>query len=846
MKGRGSPLPASTRAFFEPRFGASFSHVRVHTDTRAARSAGSINAKAFTVGGDIAFAAGQYAPETGDGKQLLAHELTHVVQQKGSAAPDAVARQPDAGPADAGVQDAGGAGETREFRGTTLSTDPAYTYDLLRRMVTVSGWYETRDFVDSFASEVAVRRPAAGISEDPEFNLDSSILSTLNTQFTYITEDRNRFIAYFEQEARAAAKEFLLENRRHVLAEAIRYGVRDLHLDFSFFGGLELVGETDDNASTRGLAIAAQGLIDRKRTADRAMERYKDTTAGIPAIAELGNERSWNDDKAELDAQRAVVHQTQRELDVYRLQIELQFPILADFSSDKDFKWDELEELAKGAKVKHKGATKVIVDQIIDKLGKIYRVQEELEPGGDVNVWLVPEIRDPLREKLSAIPGSFHGKIVDEQIKDEEPSAITGILIALVQLGLVLLAPVTGGLSLIPAAAISVGTAYQHIKEYQLKKAMHGTDFGAAALSAQEPSLFWLAADIIGAGFDVVAAGGAAVRLFGRLARSARALRGAQAAEALETLERDALRLGNANLAKRVTDSALDLQRGAKEIGITADEARKFQQAATEVAEQELRSGFKVAKTAGEGNVKVSRAGGIFVCDSPCTMVRERYKDVLARPEPKYAERLNDLERRARSLSPADDAARQQIANEAAALELEMRATVHKELDLPSLRELASTDPEAAEVLRLRYTKMSDFEIFRLFSEEADETAAAIIRQRFPSNEAALRKILGSEYRPPHSATAIVRRDGKEITRQQLVSGKMTAEERALGFPKNMLATHTEARAVKGLQLRKGDFLEIRGQYNPCKECMKAMREAASNSGARIRYWWQGGSVTFP
>jgi len=83
LRGGGSPLPASTSAFFEPRFGADFSQVRVHTDARAADTAKSINAKAFTVGRDIAFGAGQYAPESHEGQRLLAHELTHVVQQDG-------------------------------------------------------------------------------------------------------------------------------------------------------------------------------------------------------------------------------------------------------------------------------------------------------------------------------------------------------------------------------------------------------------------------------------------------------------------------------------------------------------------------------------------------------------------------------------------------------------------------------------------------------------------------------------------------------------------------------------------------------------------------------------------
>jgi hypothetical protein len=84
MKGGGAPLPAATRAMFEPRFGASFGRVRVHTDSRAERTASSINARAFTVGRDIAFAPGQYAPHSGEGQRLLAHELTHVVQQGGA------------------------------------------------------------------------------------------------------------------------------------------------------------------------------------------------------------------------------------------------------------------------------------------------------------------------------------------------------------------------------------------------------------------------------------------------------------------------------------------------------------------------------------------------------------------------------------------------------------------------------------------------------------------------------------------------------------------------------------------------------------------------------------------
>jgi hypothetical protein len=81
MKGGGQPLPASTRAFFEPRFGHDFSNVRIHTDAPAAETARALNARAFTMGREVVFGAGRYAPVTTKGKQLMAHELTHVVQQ---------------------------------------------------------------------------------------------------------------------------------------------------------------------------------------------------------------------------------------------------------------------------------------------------------------------------------------------------------------------------------------------------------------------------------------------------------------------------------------------------------------------------------------------------------------------------------------------------------------------------------------------------------------------------------------------------------------------------------------------------------------------------------------------
>jgi hypothetical protein len=81
MKGTGAPLPEGERRFFEPRIGADFSGVRIHTGSDAIQTSRDLQARAYTLGSDIAFAPGEYQPGSDSGRKLLAHELTHVVQQ---------------------------------------------------------------------------------------------------------------------------------------------------------------------------------------------------------------------------------------------------------------------------------------------------------------------------------------------------------------------------------------------------------------------------------------------------------------------------------------------------------------------------------------------------------------------------------------------------------------------------------------------------------------------------------------------------------------------------------------------------------------------------------------------
>ncbi len=143
VDGPGQPLDTATRNTFETRFGHDFSSVRVHADERAAESAASLSARAYTLGRDVVFGRGEYAPETSAGRHLIGHELAHVVQQSRGgpdapgvdeagleAAADYAATQASAG---AAVR-VGGRSGVRIARKTIWEefTDGKYVWNILR------------------------------------------------------------------------------------------------------------------------------------------------------------------------------------------------------------------------------------------------------------------------------------------------------------------------------------------------------------------------------------------------------------------------------------------------------------------------------------------------------------------------------------------------------------------------------------------------------------------------------------------------------------------------------------------------------------------------------------------
>lgn len=728
LRSGGRPLPESARAFFEPHFRTDFSAVRIHTDASASRFAESIGARAYTVGSDIGFGRSQYAPETSDGRRLLAHELTHVIQQA-NAGTHRIARDkdPNAPPPPTG----GSAipfnrfdtptkcyvpkGPTTTFEGVFLASNAEFLDEVLCDYIAKHGESKASDFVkrlhDKVADDIA-NMPGGGAGEDPaertvdkygseELKAASRISNALDQVLAKRLTSNASWLTAFEDKANTVVLGMLQESEDRVNEERIRYGIGwETITTTSYRRDVEIKStktnySMKDTPGSRALAEAATGLLKRKHVfdkADKAMRDYGDEAfSGATAFAELAMQRGYGGSgdfakEAHLNELRVVRNQAKRDLDVFRIQKSAEFPILAAYASDEDISESSLETLQQLAQGKSDDATRMMGEEIKTRLEHIADVRKDItENGGkETKIWRIPRIINGTREMMGATPGSMYGRLVDDKVKDEAPGIWTSILLGLLQLVLVLAAPFTAGLTLIPAAAISVGQAYVHFREYERAQMLRGTDFGALALSSEDPSLFWLAVDIIGAGFDVGAAAGAALNVFRALAPAARAVRAAKTVEATELaardLEKTAAELGGEALAKTV---GRDARIGSEvtKVGETAEEAKALERAGAQMAEQELKQGaeetVREAESIAGRKVKVSEAGGVWSCASPCMTMRERYKGLLRRKGTDWEARLSKLEEEAAQIpkGKAGNEARKALADRAASLEKDMRTT---------------------------------------------------------------------------------------------------------------------------------------------------------------------------
>ncbi|MFH0781765.1 MAG: DUF4157 domain-containing protein [Pseudomonadota bacterium] len=546
IRGSGQSLSESTRSFFELRFGYDFSGVRVHSGEKASELSHGINAKAFTLGSDIVFGAGRYAPETGDGKRLIAHELTHVVQQGGEQLPRVQTS--------AEIQTAGGtstghengdlnvvaastlfdtsqgnvvqrqpvptpAGAILGWRGVSVSANRSAVRMQLEQLVERGGLGELESWALSFlALDINMLKAVAigSVLSDTEADAIKNVVSEISLQ---LRDDGCVFVNGLRPSAESVTNGILDASKERIEKELDHYGIREEEIPPKGGGGAEGSPSayekqvTMDNLTAGHDAQAmARELTEFRQTADAARQRFMKLAEmpGKSAVEKVIRER-LPDSHTEYQAAEETWKMTE---DLYAKRAMAgtkQFPILAIYATGPS----AAAQLAGFAAQPPEQMGETIWREARTRLDNIETVRGEL--GGRFNPLFNKRILDLTLAREDVKPwqkrvGRDYADSVKEKAESDEMFWTTiaiglGLIAAIPTGGVSVAASAIGTAALVAGTALSIYNVYEQWNEYNLQSAAAKTDFAKAeALAKDEPSFLWLAIGIIGTGLELGAA----------------------------------------------------------------------------------------------------------------------------------------------------------------------------------------------------------------------------------------------------------------------------------------------------------------------------------------------------
>ncbi|HST20349.1 MAG TPA: DUF4157 domain-containing protein [Blastocatellia bacterium] len=749
MRGGGEPLQEEMRQDFEGKFGHDFSQVRVHKNAQAADSARNINARAYTTGQDVVFGAGEYSPETTEGKRLLAHELTHVVQQ--SAATPFVGRALKPAPEITsssspaiqreGESDAGASGAESDksvnkakygislsgndailFSGIEFPPDKTALQGVVEEVMATRGTEAANKIFDNLISKASIvsaeRTDRSGVDEDTD--LLNKLVERLNTITANLSEVRTEvnnarkdFIRDFETQAKANVGETLNTSEDTAKREAVNYGITEEQISKWLYGhGMAVkTQETKYHMQTgtpvaSGLQKAAGVLLARQQKIAK-LERDQRSATRWERDSWDPKARILVPDEPKYSQLALQVKQEREQYEQIRSAVTGEYPVLAAVS-ELDKSTSQLETISK--KGGGDETAQIIGAQIAERLANITKVRANLNDKSEINIWRLQPVVDVTSVQLGAPASAIKKRWVSEQVEEEKPGMLGSIALLIFNLLAIALAPATGGISLAVAAGVNAVATAIEVKEYMMQKAMANTDFDKAkSISQEDPSLFWLAVSIVGTVIDVGTAAATLLKTFRALAPLAKAAEVAKSAKeaeaATEALAMAARKAGGEKLAEKVVANARRAQAGeslALEAAGATKAEREALESATKAAKSEVADLIGAPIRSAGGDVKLSKAGHLFSCTNPCPMLREKYLAALAK-DPELEKELAKLEKRALDAAaeakrggPKADKLAEAVKNDAAALESKIRKA-HPNLAPAS----AIEDPAALQKIKL-------------------------------------------------------------------------------------------------------------------------------------------------
>jgi hypothetical protein len=715
----GQPLDPPTRRPLEAHFGADLTNVRVHTDTEAAESATRLDALAYTVGRDIYFAQGKYAPSSSSGRHLLAHEIAHVVQQSAGKGPAVAAKSagvkigaPDdsleaeaerkaedylaggqlppteeeernrreAGiPVQRFIQRQGPASAPAPppspqpslekinppipFLSLDVNDDPVQLESQMRDLVAHGrsdliippGIDAPYNFANRMAIATGGRAPC-GEPSSPDYAychryelLHGRVLPVLFRVVDSLREKNQAVIDDFGSKVKAITRDTLAANKTETDKEAARYGIKVDVVEHHELpsGGVPDAGSKEgatrleevttmqtESPASKGLSDAAKVLLEKRTVIDQKKVAQEHEYTYIEHGMKIPNQRYYDLGKEINDLQQKYATQ--------RGYLDSQYPILAEFS-DLEKDPSALRQISQGPGT---DTAVILAARIQEVRGKIKDSQDGLDDGR-VNVWKLPRMVELARAAEAIDADPMRKSLIEEHVRRENDGLLDAIASGILNIAALLLAGPTGGLSLAIAAGVNAALLYKHVQDYMVQSALSGSAFDKAkAISQDEPSLFWLAFELVGTVLDVGTAGAQVAESFAKAVGAFAKLRpaveiaegaaeGAELEKSLNVVSNAANEAGVAEKADTIIAHIRSARKGGtpvleslKEAGVITENEAGALRAAGQAAEQEAKLGAAGLKAV-EGPVKVSRAGHIFSCHSPCQWLLEKYLDLL-------------------------------------------------------------------------------------------------------------------------------------------------------------------------------------------------------------------------
>ncbi|MEH2316511.1 eCIS core domain-containing protein [Nostoc sp.] len=543
------------------------------------------------------------------------------------------------------------------YDGLTLSTDSVQLDKTLGEIIKKSGKQALEGFRENLAATFANSPKFAEIagtllpkqeSSSEAWPIVNKVLNLAIERANEILKSVEEFLEDFEKNAKTATYKILEESENQIKAEQKKYGITRTFEPAYTKLGVFLTGQNpqipkysvENNPESQDMAKAAADLATKRLEIKGLIQKQKALVQEVPFYMGHGKYISNQQEYDDLEKQ---IEEANRSYYLLRYDKESKFPILSTYAEDNESNIKILTAIGKGIMAAAKPfdnagsstGVEYLAAQTFEKLENIQKVREALG-ANKVKILKNDNILKGTKATMGLKPDSIEDRLVDDHAKQVASEEFwENLLIAAVAIGLGLVAAIpSGGSSIVVAgittaaaiagAGLSVYQAGKSLKGYELARAESGTHFDKAqAISQEEPSLFWLGVDIIGAGLDIAAA----LKAFRSLAPLTRAALIDEAGAAERLIKR-----GNevkGGLGDRIAQEleAAKSGKGAKGIGTAAEEFK-----ANVIEKEVLEKGGSIAPeiSVAEGHgLILTKDGRIFRCSKRCADLHWLFQRLL-------------------------------------------------------------------------------------------------------------------------------------------------------------------------------------------------------------------------